>query len=364
MALGPGRTRPLARSDATEIAIPAAVVSAGRAGPSWPGREPYTAPVSNDLDGGEPGHWVDWEPSEPIDSPPPSETLDWIEDELGATVVDVLPLPGGLSSAVHRLELLDGRVVVLRRHVLADWMEREPTIPGDEATILGLLPALRLGVETPSLVVADVDGSKADVPAVVMTEVSGRPDLAPADPGSWGEGLASCLADIHAVELDLVDGLPDWRRWDEPDRPIPTWTTTPDRWREAKDRVPTELAVDQPRFLHRDFHPANVHWSGPGVVAVVDWLGACIGEAAADLAHCRWNLAILDSPDLAEDFTDHYRELTGYETETGPYDLATVLSAPVGPFPVFAWHALGRRDLTPDVVAARIDGWLAHLLAS
>lgn len=321
--------------------------------------------MSNDLHGGdESGQWVDWEPSEPIDSPPPSETLDWIESELEATVIDVLPLPGGLSSAIHRLELLDGRVVVLRRHVLADWMEREPNIPSDEATILGLLPGLRLGVETPSLVVADVDGTKADVPAIVMTEVSGRPDLAPPEPGPWAEGLATCLADIHAVDVGLVDQLPAWRRWDEPGRPIPTWTAIPDRWREAKDLAPAELPVDEPRFLHRDFHPANVHWSGTDIVAVVDWLSACIGEPAADLAHCRWNLAILDSPDLADAFTVHYRELTGYEADTVDYDLSTVLSAPVGPFPVFAWHALGRRDLTPDVVAARIDGWLAHLLDS
>ncbi len=319
--------------------------------------------MSNDLQGGdESGEWIDWEPSEPIDSPPPSVTLDWIEAELGATVVDVLPLPGGLSSAIHRLELIDGRVVVLRRHVLAEWMEREPNIPADEATILGLLPTLGLDVDTPSLVLADVDGSQADVPTVIMTEVPGRPDLAPVEPSRWAEGLARCLAGIHETDPELVGDLPVWRRWDEPDRPIPTWTATPDRWRQAKERVPDELPVDEIRFLHRDFHPNNVHWSDGELVAVVDWLSACLGEPAADLAHCRWNLAILDSHELADEFTDQYRELTGYEGATEPYDLSVVLSAPVGPFPVFAWNALGRRDLTAEVVAARIDDWLAHIL--
>ncbi len=310
------------------------------------------------------GSWVDWEPSEPIDSPPPSDTLDWVEAELGATVVDVLPLPGGLSSAVHRLELLDGRVVVLRRHVLADWMEREPDVPAAEARILDRLATLSLPVATPSLVVADVDGTRTDVPAIVMTEVLGRPDLAPPDPTAWANALARCLADIHAVDVELVADLDPWRRWDEPARPVPTWTADPDRWREAKDRVPAELPTETTRFLHRDFHPANVHWAGDEIVAVVDWLGACIGEPAADLAHCRWNLAVLDSIGVAEAFTQCYRELTGYGADTLPYDVSTVLSAPVGPFPVFAWHALGRRDLTTDVVAARIDGWLAHLLDS
>ncbi|MEL6982964.1 MAG: aminoglycoside phosphotransferase family protein, partial [Actinomycetota bacterium] len=285
--------------------------------------------MSNDLHGGdESGQWVDWEPSEPIDSPPPSETLDWIETELGATVVDVMPLPGGLSSAIHRLELLDGRVVVLRRHVLADWMEREPNVPADEAAILDLLPSVGLPTETPSLVLADVDASHADVPALVMSEVRGRPDLAPPDPVSWAKALADCLAEIHAVDVDAVSELPAWRRWDEPDRPIPIWTDIPKRWQEAKELVATDLAVETPCFLHRDFHPANVHWQDTEVVAVVDWLGACVGEAAADLAHCRWNLAILDSPALADTFTTHYREQTGYEGDTADFDLSTILSAP------------------------------------
>lgn len=311
----------------------------------------------------EPTGWIDWEPSGPIESPPPSETLDWVEAELESTVVDAMPLPGGLSSAVHRLELLDGRTVVLRRYVLADWMEREPEIPAEESTILGLLPSLGLPFATPSLVAVDATAAETDVPAILMTEVGGRPELAPPEPEPWVDGLAACLADIHAVDVAKVeDDLDPWRRWDEPDRPIPSWTWARDLWKEAKAQVPEELPVDEPCFLHRDFHPNNVHWADGKVVAVVDWLGACIGEPAADLAHCRWNLAVVGEIELAERFTEQYRERTGYEADTLPYDLSTVLSAPVGPFPVFAWHALGRRDLTAKVVAARIDAWLAHLL--
>lgn len=311
----------------------------------------------------EPPGWIDWEPSAPIESPPPSETLDWVESELGSVVIDVLPLPGGLSSAVHRLELLEGRSVVLRRYVLADWLDREPDVPREEETILGLLPGLGLPVDTPTVVAADPLATRADVPAIVMTEVGGRPDLAPLEPEPWVDGLATCLAGIHAVDPAAVEAvLTPWRRWDEPERPIPTWTSDPDRWRRAKERRPDELPVDEVRLLHRDFHPNNVHWADGEVVAVVDWLGACTGDPAADLAHCRWNLAVVADIALAERFTDRYRELTGYGADTLPYDLSTVLSAPVGPFPVFAWHALGRRDLSRQVVAGRIDAWLSHLL--
>jgi len=63
--------------------------------------------------------------------------------------------------------------------------------------------------------------------------------------------------------------------------------------------------------LHCDYHPNNIHWVDGEICAVVDWLGACTGSLAGDLAHCRWNLAILDSIDLADHFLEHYRSLTG-----------------------------------------------------
>lgn len=308
--------------------------------------------------------WVDWEPSEPIVSDPPSITLDWVENELQGTVIEVLALPGGLSSAVHRLELLDGRVVVLRRYVLADWLEREPDTPRNEARILGLLPRLGLGVATPELILADPDGVSCDVPAIVMSAVPGRPDLAPVRIQPWIEALARCLAGIHAVDVaEIQSELGPWRRWDEPERPIPSWTTNRRLWAEAKERRPEELPVGERRLLHRDYHPCNIHWSGDEIVGVVDWLGACIGDVAADLAHCRWNLAVLVGIDGAERFTACYRSLTGHDGDTTPYDLSTVLSAPVGSFPTHAWNALGRRDLDTGIVADRIDTWLTHLLA-
>jgi aminoglycoside phosphotransferase (APT) family kinase protein len=322
--------------------------------------------VSDTIPDGERNpHWVDWEPLEPIDSQPPSSTLDWIEDELEGTVIEVLALPGGLSSAIHRIELLDGRAVVLRRYVLADWLQREPGIPGDEVRILQLLPELGLGTGTPNLILADPEASRNDVPALVMSAVPGRPDIAPADTGPWADALAACLADIHAVPAAAVSSeLQPFRRWDEPDRPIPTWAGDKDMWREAREQVPDELPVGDPCFLHRDYHPCNIHWSAGKIVGVVDWLGGCVGDAAADLAHCRWNLAVLTEPAVALRFTDHYRELTGYDGDTVPYDLSTVLSAPVGPFPTFAWNALGRRDLDGRKVAERIDTWLANILAN
>lgn len=303
---------------------------------------------------------VDWEPSESPSTTPTDESLRWVEEQTGRSVTEVEPLVGGLSSAVHRLTLADHRTVVLRRYTLVDWIEREPYIPHDEARTLAALAELALGVATPMLIAADPDGEICDVPAVLMTEVKGRPDISPARPFDWAERLAACLARIHTQPA--VEGLGCYRRWDDPARPVPTWTAIPEVWLEAKAMVAGELPAHPTVFLHRDFHPNNIHWLDGELCAVVDWLGACNGPIAADLAHCRWNIAVLTEPRVAEHFTRHYRALTGHSEELREFDLATILSLPVGPFPRFAWNALGRADLTSEIVAQKIDAWMLELL--
>ncbi len=251
--------------------------------------------------------WTDWTPPA-LDNGPPQQTLDWLEEQLGAGVTDAEPLVGGLSSAVHRLTLTDGRRVVVRRHTNAPWMAREPNIPFDEMRILTLLGDIDIDIDidtdtstststgtgtgtgtgtdiaTPTLIAADPAAERCDVPTVLMTEVPGQPMVNPATPSSWAEQLAECLAGIHRTPLP--DGLTDYGRWDHHDAPVPTWIEDADRWRQAKAMVAGPLA----------------------------------------------------------------------------FDLATLLSAPAGPFPTQAWNALGRDDLTSAVVATRIEAWLVYLM--
>lgn len=304
---------------------------------------------------------VDWVPAESPSSPPPATTLEWLEAQVGAEVASFEPLVGGLSSAVHRI-IFDGRndAAILRRYTLADWLEREPNIPHDEVRNLTLLEQLDVGVQTPELVASDPDGAACDVPALAMTEVGGRPAIDPEVPHTWAEKLAVCLARMH--ETPAVDGLPSYRRWDNPAQPLPSWTAEPGAWKRAKRLVAGELPAHPRVFSHRDFHPNNIHWDQGEICAVVDWLGACNGPIAGDLAHCRWNIAILATPGTADHFMDHYRLLTGYSEDVLAYDLSTVLSGPVGPFPTHAWNALGREDLTSESVAKLIDQWMLHLL--
>ena len=55
-------------------------------------------------------------------------------------------------------------------------------------------------------------------------------------------------------------------------------------------------------FTHGDYQHFNVLWSRGRLSALVDWSSACVAPADLDVGHCRLNLAVLFSPEVAEDF--------------------------------------------------------------
>jgi aminoglycoside phosphotransferase (APT) family kinase protein len=193
-------------------------------------------------------------------SRPPRQALAWAGSCLGGPVVAARALRGGMSSAVHLVTVWrpdGGRDdAVLRRYVRPD--PDEPYPAAAEARALRLAEAA--GVPTPALLAVDPDGSQAGVPALLMTRLPGRVDWWPSDLDRWLERLAGLLPRIHGTALPRGDAVP----------PIAPY-------------LPAVL-------LHRDFHPGNVLWRYGRVSGVVDWLGACAGPAAADVAHCRLNL--------------------------------------------------------------------------
>ena len=68
-------------------------------------------------------------------------------------------------------------------------------------------------------------------------------------------------------------------------------------------------------FLHRDFHPRNVLWTGDEITGIVDWVETSWGPAWLDVAHCRTNLAITHGTEVADRFGAAYQRLTGREPQ-------------------------------------------------
>jgi aminoglycoside phosphotransferase (APT) family kinase protein len=250
-------------------------------------------------------------------SPPPARAIAWCEEVTGARVAAVRALDGGMSSAVHALDLADGRALVLRRFVRAEWLAEEPDVPYREAAALELLRDRPL--PAPRLVASDPTGAAAGDPAVLMTRLPGAIEWAPADLDGFLRGLAALLPAIHATPIG--HGLPAYEPYAlETHRP-PAWTSRPEVWERGFavfDRPPPS---DERRFIHRDFHPGNVLWTGGAVTGIVDWASTSIGAPSADVGHCRVNLAGV----LGLAAADRFLELCGIEDYDPYWDIVAAL---------------------------------------
>lgn len=287
----------------------------------------------------------------------------WIEDELGpgARVIRVRPLRGGITSFVHDVTLARGDSmihVVIRRY--AGGMEESGRLVTQEAEILeGLANS---AIPTPRLLATDPTGERAGAPALLMTKLPGRVFLTPVDMRAWLRQLAVQLCAIHEL-------APIGERFDEKwihvaNRHPPAWSARRSLWSRAIDVVAAGMPEPTLRRTHGDYQHFNVLWSRGRISGVLDWLSSWNGPFEIDVGHCRLNLAVLFSPDVAEQF----REL--YEAESGRicdprWDLSTMLSY-VGDdrWPRFIpVQVAGRAPLDVDGMDARVEGLVEQILA-
>jgi aminoglycoside phosphotransferase (APT) family kinase protein len=283
---------------------------------------------------------------------PPRQTLEWAARQVGrhAKVVRVRRLRNAWAAAVHAIDVLDGHqrhTLVLRRWARTDLPPDEGVVE-NEVAVLTALAATSLSA--PRLVAVDADARVTDVPAVLMTRLVGRVELAPTDTRLFVRALAATLHDIHDVDISPPMSYDPWLELTEP----PPWTRMPDIWKRT-----IEIAYSPvPRrdgLCHRDYHPGNVLWSRGRVTGVVDWTHACRGPQAADVAHCRINLALLLGLEVANDFSDCY----GAVDDLAHFDLEHAVSAHRLLDDLWRFHDAGRTDLTAELAVDRLDAFVA-----
>lgn len=252
--------------------------------------------------------------------PVPGEVLAWVERASGSRVVGQQALRGGLSAAVHRLRFADRADLVVQRFVL-DWVTEEPWAPANETLVLGLLADSSLPV--PRVIAADPDGRDTGVPTVLMTALPGEIVWDPVDLDSWLDGLLEIMQRIHAVPA--APELASWAAYG-PEVVPPPWSRHRGAWQRALQAYDDERPPGDRVFVHRDFHPGNVLWSGGRVSGVVDWISACAGPAEEDVAHCRANLAMHHGQDVADAFLQRWLRVTGRADYHPYWDLLTAVS--------------------------------------
>jgi len=206
---------------------------------------------------------------------------------------------------VHALDLHDSKGAT-RRLVLKLYRPdpSEPDSAWREAHILRLLAESNLPV--PRVVAIDREGADSGWPALLMTQMPGRRRLRPRETQPWLRQLAQLAGRVHGLALPTSE-LPTYRTWGLHDPlQMPDWWADPGVWRRAIEifhgMAPPEPAV----FIHRDFHPGNVLWTGARPSALLDWLHGCRGPASVDFAHCKLNLWLDNGQEVAQRWVDLY----------------------------------------------------------
>lgn len=223
-------------------------------------------------------------------------------------------LTGGVSAQVTALEisLPDGQTqkYIVRQHGAGD-LSANPNIAQDEFKLLTALHAAGLPVPQPYFV--DASGKIFDTPYIVAEFIDGETDFAPQNLDDFLRQMASVLAQIHRLDLAQHDlsFLPSR------DESISGWLKNPpatldDSLQESRIRDTLGSAWRFPNMnptglLHGDFWVGNLLWKSGGLVAVVDWEDASLGDPLSDLAVSRLEVLWAFGADAMHTYTRHYQ---------------------------------------------------------
>lgn len=293
------------------------------------------------------------------------QTRMWVEFQLGGVILSESPLKGGMSSQMTLLEieLRSGKTdVVLREYTDTEWLALEPDIAFQEAKNLN--QAEQLSVTTPVLIAFDHKGESTTYPSLLMSKVEGEVVLKPLNVQKWTEQLALSLVKIHQFEGPTITH--QYFRYFDPDQSVTAeWSSRPEKWKRAFTYLSQRPhPADENTFIHRDYHPTNVLFNNEEVSAVVDWTNACIGPKQIDIAHCRWNLAMMYGQKSADLFLEAYKKASPGLDYTPYWDLEALgnVFSEDAPEVYGGWSAFGLKELTEELMIQRMDDFLSQAL--
>lgn len=264
----------------------------------------------------------------------------------------------------------DGRrKLVLRSFVKPFYARHAEGLLSREAEVLRLLG----GTDVPAAALVDVDPTAAccDHPSLLMSLLRGSVRLDDDGVERRVDLLADQLVRIHRIEVSAGTRPRTWQPWTSPERVTPPGSTVrPELWRRAVDVIRRDPPAHEPCFLHRDFHPGNVLFDGDGddlrVSGVVDWVETSWGPADLDVAHCSTALALLHGAPVAMTFADRYVAAGGRLAPENAAHLYwrlldALAFAPDAEKVAVPWRELGRSDLTPALLADRLEAYILAL---
>ncbi|MYW98824.1 MULTISPECIES: aminoglycoside phosphotransferase family protein [unclassified Streptomyces] len=309
------------------------------------------------------------------DRPRWDATRSWVEKKglsEAEHIEQVVSLRGGWTSEMRRLDVGGPggpRSLVLRSFVRPFYVRHAEGLLNREADILRLLGDT--DVPAAALVAVDAAAEHCDHPSLLMSLLPGALLLDDRGADDRADLLARQLVRIHRLPVAARQRPRTYQAWASPERVVlPSATARPELWQRAVDVIRREPPAYRGCFLHRDFHPGNVLFSGTGddlrISGVVDWVETSWGPADLDVAHCSTALALLHGVPAGMRFADRYVAaggiLAGDSTDHLYWRLLDALGfAPDGEKVAVPWRELGRVDLTTDVLAQRLEGYVQSL---
>lgn len=286
---------------------------------------------------------------------------DWVERCVGtgAKVRTMAPLRPDAPRWLLDVDVPGSRLRVILKAARPEDREELAT----EAAALGLAAAHSL--PTPRLLGADVEGSDAGHPAILMSFVDGTDRIPVTASRQRLRAIGAAAAAIHRVQLSPTDELPlrlrpmPWidfsaerRRGEQPSTPL---LDTVDRLL-AEWAVPTGPTV----FVHGDLWAGNMLWQGDAYVGTIDWEAAGAGSYGVDLGSLRLDAALLHGADAAAEVLNGWVQHSGCEADEIAYwdVVAAANNAADMTRSTPTIHQAGRTDLDGDLLTRRRDDFL------
>jgi aminoglycoside phosphotransferase (APT) family kinase protein len=234
----------------------------------------------------------------------------------GARVIRTQRLRGGIGAYMRAVTVQQAggtrRKVSVRRLRPQD-LEAEPWGIAYEFQVLQLLE--RAGISAPRPLYVDTEGKHFGDPALVMTYLPGKTNVAPTDVASWTDTLADALCKVHAVTprtADLSVLRPQGNRARIEDiasenRGDPFVVEVVSLLRSRCDSIEPL----PPTLIHNDYWGANTIWNRGRLTGIIDWTHARIGDPRNDVSECRSALTIDHDEAVANAFLADYEHHAG-----------------------------------------------------
>ncbi|MGW1400991.1 phosphotransferase family protein [Streptomyces sp. NPDC002405] len=301
-------------------------------------------------------------------------TRAWVEKGLSEAerIEGVTRLRGGWTSEMRRLDICGPggrRSLVLRSFVRPFFVRHAEGLLTREAAVLRLLGGTDVPAARP--VAVDATARYCDHSSLLMTLLPGTVRLTDEGADRRAELLARQLLRIHRLPVTPEARPRTYQAWTAPERVRPSEDTDrPELWQRAVDVIRREPPEYRACFLHRDYHPGNVLFTGDGdalrISGVVDWVETSWGPADLDVAHCSTALALLHGVTAGMNFADRYRAAGGTPAEDRAAHLYwrlldALAFAPDAEKVAVPWRETSRPDLTPTLLTRRLEEYLQAL---